>query len=281
MEFAIGLLIILAGLLLQFVAGPFQFGWIEPPVNGIIFWLYILVVDFVSIRFRESRAVRWLGSIRSAVGSMSWTLALTLVLGLVRQQPVPFRTFPGFRDMLSNWSYLLVFLWLLTSIACALSRVCQPMTLKKVPFLLFHLGLFLALLCGFVGKAEVRHYNMTLSVGESSWHAVSKDGSDNLLPFAIELTGFQMPYGETDTQIPRQFISSIRIDDGLSIKDCLVSVNHPARLGRWHIYQYGYDTDSSTLLIVSDRWRTMVGLGLLMMLAGAVCLFIQTSRRKN
>ena len=125
---------------------------------------------------------------------------------------------------------------------------------------------------------------MTLSVGESSWHAVSQDGSDCLLPFSIELTGFQIPYGEndeTDTQIPRQFISSVRIDDGLSSKDCRISVNHPVRLGRWHIYQYGYDTDSSTLLIVSDRWRTVVGFGLLMMLAGAICLFIQTSRRKN
>lgn len=281
MEFAIGLLIVLAGLFIQLVAGPFRFGWIEPPVNGIVFWLYILVVWSVSIGFKESRAVRWLGSIRSATGSMTWTLALTLVLGLVRQQPVPFRTFPGFRDMLSNWSFLLVFLWLLTSIACAVSRVCRPLTLKKVPFLLFHLGLFLALLCGFAGKAEVRRCSMTLSVGESSWHAVSQDGSDCLLPFSIELTGFQIPYGETDAQVPRQFISSVRIDDGLSVRDCRISVNHPARLGRWHIYQYGCDTVSSTLLLVSDRWRAMVGLGLLMMLAGAVCLFVRTSRRKE
>lgn len=285
MEFAIGLLIVLVGLLLQFVAGPFRFVWIEPPVNVIVFWLYILVVWSVSIRFKESRAVRWLGSIRSAVGSIAWTLALTLVLGLVRQQPVPFRTFPGFSDMLSNWSFLLVFLWLLTSMACAVSRVCRPLTLKKVPFLLYHLGLFLALLCGFMGKAEVRRCSMTLSVGESSCHAVSQDGSDSLLPFSIELTGFQMPYFEnceTDTQIPRQFISNVRIDDGLSSKDCRISVNHPAKSGNWHIYQYGYEGDNTSVFrIIYDPWRYKVLLGILIMFAGAICLFVQISKRKR
>ena len=104
------------------------------------------------------------------------------------------------------------------------------------------------------------------------------------MPIAVELKQFIM---ETyDDGSPRRFASDVNIftKSGKSFQ-AMVEVNKPVEVKGWKIYQYGYDTQMgaqsriSILELVRDPWLPFVYAGIYMMLAGAICLFIQGGRR--
>ena len=59
-----------------------------------------------------------------------------------------------------------------------------------------------------------------------------------------------------------------------------VDVNKPVEVDGWKIYQYGYDpsmgaqSNTSILELVSDPWLPYVYLGIYMLIAGAVGMFL-------
>ena len=63
-----------------------------------------------------------------------------------------------------------------------------------------------------------------------------------------------------------------------------IDVNKPAEVDGWKIYQYGYDTAAgpqsqiSIFEFVRDPWLPLVYIGIGMMLAGALCMFILSQR---
>ncbi|MCQ2083772.1 MAG: cytochrome c biogenesis protein ResB [Bacteroidaceae bacterium] len=289
----VGILLIVLGLVLQAITGPLD--WQSAGKYAIAIAVpVIIVIPFLT--GCSGLVTGWLGSTRSATASIAWTLAVTVVMGLIRQDGAAAdygmtSSFPGFRNMLSNWSFILIYLWLLLSISFAVCRVCFPMTVKKIPFLLNHAGLFLALTAGVISAAWSCSYRMTMAKGEKLSQAVSRLGNMETLPLSIELKDLDVSFfseadaGTGTAAVPKQFVSTVAVklvSDGPG-REFQVRVNHPARVGRWHIYQYGYDdiAETSTLLVISDRWRPVVGFGLLLMLAGAISLFVQTSRRKE
>lgn len=80
---------------------------------------------------------------------------------------------------------------------------------------------------------------------------------------------------------PKQFRSKVSIySPGGGYVKGEISVNHPIKFEGWHIYQLSYDqemgrwSDVSVFELVKDPWMPFVYVGLLLMLLGAVCLFI-------
>lgn len=65
-----------------------------------------------------------------------------------------------------------------------------------------------------------------------------------------------------------------------------IEVNHPARLGSWHIYQMGYDTqrgrwsEISVLECVRDGWYSAVHIALWMMILSGVVMFATAGGRR-
>ena len=65
-----------------------------------------------------------------------------------------------------------------------------------------------------------------------------------------------------------------------------IEVNHPAKIGSWHIYQVGYDTargrwsSTSVLECVRDGWYSAVHIALWTMLAAGVVMFVTAGGRK-
>jgi hypothetical protein len=86
---------------------------------------------------------------------------------------------------------------------------------------------------------------------------------------------------------PRRFASAVKVysKSGKTISDT-ISVNHPLTVDGWKIYQTGYDetmgkwSESSTFEIVRDPWLPYVYVGIYMLIAGAVCLFLSLSFKK-
>lgn len=86
---------------------------------------------------------------------------------------------------------------------------------------------------------------------------------------------------------PRKFSSelNIQIKDGQNITTT-IEVNKPFSIAGWTIYQLSYDTEMgrwstlSVLELVRDPWLPVVYLGIFLMMAGAVFLFI-SGKPKN
>ena len=219
---------------------------------------------------------------------MVYAVILTIIMGMTRQQIGG----TWFNDMLSFWPFVLIYVYIALILGVIiLHRLFtfhfslftfhfSLITLKRdVPFLLNHVGLFLALTTATLGNADMQRVKMITTVGESEWRALDNNGAIKEMPLAIELKKFIM---ETyDDGSPKRFASEIQIltKTGKNI-ETVVDVNKPYEVDGWKIYQYGYDTQMgaqsqiSILELVSDPWLPLVYTGIYMMLAGAVCLFV-------
>ena len=65
-----------------------------------------------------------------------------------------------------------------------------------------------------------------------------------------------------------------------------IQVNKPFEVEGWKVYQLNYDiergrwSEISVLELVRDPWLPVVYTGIIMMLLGAVCMFVLAQRKK-
>ena len=97
------------------------------------------------------------------------------------------------------------------------------------------------------------------------------------------MTSLVMPERE-----PQRFASEVKIyTQGGTIAEGTIEVNRPMEVEGWKIYQLSYDetkgrwSDISVFELVLDPWLPVVYAGIIMMVAGAVCLFVNAQRRKE
>ncbi|GAA6256347.1 cytochrome c biogenesis protein ResB [Bacteroides sp. f07] len=97
------------------------------------------------------------------------------------------------------------------------------------------------------------------------------------------LTSLVMPERE-----PQRFASEVKIymQEG-TITEGTIEVNRPMEVAGWEIYQLSYDetkgrwSDVSVFELVRDPWLPVVYAGIIMMMAGALCLFVNAQKRKE
>jgi len=188
----IGAGLCLTGALLQFTIGRIEWDMFRSPVNYIAAALFVAMCFVFHCLRKKVYLFSWLGSIQSAVPSIAFSSILTVLMGLVRQVPSEAGqvSFPGFSQMLSNWPFVLVYVWMMISLGVTILRVCLPLRLRRIPFLLNHLGLYVALLCGTLGSADLQRLKLTAEIGKAEWRAVDGNGAVHELPLAVELKGF-------------------------------------------------------------------------------------------
>ncbi len=69
-------------------------------------------------------------------------------------------------------------------------RRLLPFHWKSIPFLLNHMGLFIALTGAVFGNADMERLEMTTKVGQPEWRAYNQQKQLKELPIAIELKHF-------------------------------------------------------------------------------------------
>ena len=87
---------------------------------------------------------------------------------------------------------------------------------------------------------------------------------------------------------PRRYASDVTVyaKNG-ETKDAMIEVNKPLSIAGWKIYQSGYDVVSgkwsrySVFELVKDPWSPVVGLGIVMLLAGSIFLFVSTPKKTD
>lgn len=281
--FLLGGGLIVAGLMLELSVGPVVWDAFAWPTNGIVLLGFMALIAAMHLLRKKWYAFRFLSTYQAAIPALAYVVMLTIVMGLTRQ------TVNGMwiNNMLTFWPFVLIYAYMTVILGLVICRRLTHLSSwqRDIPFLLNHLGLFLAITTATLGNADMQRVKMITAKGEPEWRALDQTGAIREMPLAIELKKFIM---ETyDDGSPRRFASDIQIltKSGKNILTT-VDVNNPVEVDGWKIYQYGYDTQmgamstTSILELVSDPWLPAVYTGIYMMLAGAVCMFILGGRRK-
>ena len=275
--FIIGGGLIFAGLILELSVGPVVWEAFAWPVNGVVLAGFLALIAIVFLLRKRVYAFRFIGTYQAAIPTLMYAVLLTIIMGLTRQT----ENGTWLNNMLVFWPFVLIYVYMAVILGVTVLR-----RLNNIPFLLNHLGLFIAMTTATLGNADMQRLKMITMVGEPEWRAMAQNGAIREMPLTIELKQFIM---ETyDDGSPKRYASEIQIQtkSGKMI-ETTVDVNKPVEVDGWKIYQYGYDTKMgamsqiSILELVSDPWLPLVYTGIYMMLAGAVCMFLKGKKVKK
>lgn len=282
--FLIGGALIIVGLALELSVGPVLWEVFAWPTNVIVLGIFLALIALTWLLRKKVYAFQFVGTHHAAIPVMVYAIVLTIIMGLTRQEVAG----SWFSNMLSFWPFVLMYVMMAIILGQVILRRLTHLTSwrRDIPFLLNHLGLFLAMTTATLGNADIQRLKMITAIGESESRALTQEGAVREMPLAIELKQFIM---ETyDDGSPKRFASEIQIQTKSGKKiQATVDVNKPVEVDGWKIYQYGYDTQMgaksqiSILELVSDPWLPLVYTGIYMMLGGAVCMFILGGRRKR
>ena len=286
--FLIGGGLVIAGLALELSAGPVVWEAFAWPVNGYVLGGFLAMIAVAFLLRKKVYAFQFLGTYQAAIPAMVYAVALTIIMGLTRQEVDG----TWLNNMLSFWPFVLVYVFIAFILGLVVLRQISSLFIIHYSLFIFHssllshLGLFIALTTATLGNADMQRVKMITAIEEPEWRALTQDGTVKEMPLAIELKRFIM---ETyDDGSPKRFASEIHIltKTGKNI-ETVVDVNKPYEVDGWKIYQYGYDTQMgaesriSILELVSDPWLPLVYTGIYMMLAGAVVLLFRGNKNIN
>ena len=281
--------LVAVGILLQQLTGPVRWDMMAWPINVLVLLVLLFGILLMHLSRKKVRLFRWMATLQAGIPAMITCAMLTLLMGVTRQVPSGHQPTEsiGITSMLSFWPFVLSYLWLiiLVGMTC-LTRLRLPIW-PNIPFLLNHLGLFIALVTGTLGNVDMQRLRMITQEGKTEWRAVDAQNRLHELPIAIELHDFSIEFHDNSTE-PRSFSSAVTVytKGGLVVCDT-IRVNKPLAVNGWKIYQYSYDeskgnlSDISVFELVRDPWLPYVYLGIFMMLAGAISMFIRNPSKED
>ena len=281
--FLIGGGLIVAGLILELSVGQVVWEAFAWPVNGIVLAAFVAMIVAMHLLRKKVYAFRFLSTYQAAIPVMCYAVVLTIIMGLTRQS----NNGSWINNMVTFWPFVLIYVYMALIVGLVvLKSALHLKTPSKIVAGLFHLGLFITMTTATLGNADMQRVKMITAIGEPEWRALDQQGRVKEMPLTIELKRFIMEtYGDGS---PKRFASEIQIlTKSEKNIQTTVDVNKPVEVDGWKIYQYGYDTsmgaksNTSILELVSDPWLPYVYLGIYMMLAGGVLMFVTGVRRKE
>lgn len=225
--FICGAGLLVTGLLLQSITGGIRWELFAWPINIIVLALYLFLLTAMHLLRKQIYAFEWLSHYTSAVSSLIYVAAITVVMGCIRQ--VPSTQSPidllGLSKMLSFWPFVLLYSWLASALGLTILRTSFPVKVRKVPFLLNHVGLFIVLLTTTFGSADLQRLRMITQIGKTEWRATDENGKLVELPLAIELKDFTiyeyppkliLVDNKTGQPLPANAPAHLLLEDGIT-----------------------------------------------------------------
>ncbi len=181
--------LVIAGLLLQLTAGPVHWDLFQFPLNliALLILLALLVLGYVLrdkvyfFRFSMTNA--------AAVPAIIFAVGMTALMGFIRQESSPHDVL-GFRHMLTSWPFVLIYIWMAWILGMTFIHQVHHFSWRKLPAVVSHLGLFLVLVCGTLGSADMQRLKMYCEVDKPEWRALDENNTTRELPLAVELNQF-------------------------------------------------------------------------------------------
>lgn len=188
--------ILIVGILLELFVPLQLYNQIQFPLNAEIGILYICLLFIIHAYYRRKKPVQWLRSIPAAVSAISLFTLLSLMMGFIPQfhdsQNSSLFQKLGLNSIRTTWYFLLSGLFLLTSLGLTIFKRLKKFTLKNTGFFMNHFGLFLVILAGSLGSADLYRLSIRVQEGEASNIGYDRDSKAYELPFKIRLKDFQI-----------------------------------------------------------------------------------------
>ena len=128
----------------------------------------------------------------AATASIACCAALTFIMGLT-----------GI-DLLESWPFILSYLWMTSIVGLASINRISHFRKKDIPFILNHLGLFIALVAGTLGSPDIRREEITVSEGGSAGTGIT-----------VTLHAFRMEQYPPELTLGNDPSERLRIDNGM------------------------------------------------------------------
>lgn len=241
------------------------------PLNLIFFAVWLVGCVLLWVHCRKTLLVRFFLAPFGTFVSIGLFLALCLVIG-----------FTGMRSLAGSWIAVAVYLLLQTVLLFVIMRGWRRPTATgarlgaiRWRFLLLHVGLLVTVGSAFWGAPDTQTLRMKAYMDVPGREAYFMDGRQTWLPYEVTLMGFEVQ--QYDNGVPSAYHAVVEVDGDVAC----IEVNDPYTRGFGEdVYLVGYDaamgSDSTycILEIVREPWKYMTVVGIVMLLAGAVLLFV-------
>lgn len=263
---------------LHILTGSFPVSFFAFPLDLILAVLWMGSVVSLWRGRRESRFVGFMLSRSATVWAMLLLIAFGLTIGIT-----------GDRSLVLSWPFAAVLLYFQTVLAFVILRGWRrPSSSPAVPgtvrwrFLLNHTGLLLAVSSAFWGAPDSETLRLQAVRDTPVREAYRMDGSSYWLPYETVLKEFTVSLYENGT--PSMYEAEVVVDG----ETVILRVNEPySKSFGEDIYLSGYDSaavgrpEYCVLQIVREPWKYPALAGIVMMLAGALLLFIKGPKKRN
>lgn len=158
---------------------------------GICLIIFIVLLSFFG---KQSAIKQWLESIPAAICSISLLLFVSLLMGLTLQYdndaPELIRKL-GLSHVLTSWPYLFANLFILLSLGMATIKNLITFELRKLGYIVSHLGLWIVIFGANFGSSQLLRLQMEVREGSISNIAIDKSTNTQYeMQFAIKLVDF-------------------------------------------------------------------------------------------
>lgn len=274
--------------IIQFLTGNFPLPFMAFPLNIVFAVLWLFLLWKLYKESSKSGFAIFLQSYQTSILSILLFIAGCLVIGLFPQlsdveagMRSGVLASLGCYNFMTSWVFIAILFLLLNNLAMISFQGYYTRKNARWRFLFNHIGLWLALFAGFFGSSDTQVLRIPLYKGEPSREAFDMNGATYHLDYEMELRSFSVEYYSNGR--PSRFAAEVRLGD----EEALLEVNHPYsyRLGE-DIYLTSYDMAGGNeskyciLQVVIQPWKYVMVAGILMMLAGAVLLFINGPKKQ-
>ena len=245
------------------------------PVNLVLFLIWGLLVVLMWSSGRKSGFVRFMLSPGATYLAVGIFLAVCLVIGIT-----------GCRWITTTWPFVIFMLYFQSVLTYVILRGWREATATgarlgaiRWRFLFLHVGLLMTIGFAYWGAPDTTEYRMQAFRNVPVSEAYDSDGKVKWLDYSLTLEDFSVSYG-TDG-VPSDYMAVVSVDN----EKAELRVNHPYSLGFGEdLYLTSYDSAAGEyciLQIVREPWRYGALAGIVIMLIGALMLFIGGPRRNN
>lgn len=274
-------------------------------IAALVYTYALVVVYALSERFPR---LQKLCDARAGAICIGAVAVFSILFGLIPQDPAA--TGPlaalGWTQMRRNPVFVALLVCLMTTLG--LSAIAGLYRIRRQGLrvsTLAHLACYLVFVGGLFGAGDKQTVYVTAVQDQPVSLGKDADGMPAMLPFMLVLNDFTIEEypaapGPVDTltlddgrivtmppRVPKGFRSDVTIRSRSGERQAAVAVNHPARVGAWRIYQYGYDRSQgsesriSELLCVRDGWYPLIAAGLWLLLGTGAWMFLTAGGRRK
>lgn len=255
--------VVATALLLQLLAGSFPVEVFAFPLNVIILALWVFVAYILHTNREKSVVAKSLLSMRATWLSLGSMVTVGLYLGLQREPNA------------ASWLVVVAILFTLTHLLLITMRGWRTSRGIRWRFTLLHAGLIIALGAGFWGAPDRVQLRSILTAKGPTTQAYHLNRTASNLGYTMQLQEFEVEYSSNGT--PTHFEAVAEIDN----ETVTLTVNHPYhRTFSEKIYLVSINSQEEYCIveIVREPWQWASLAGIVLLLAGAVMLFVRGPR---